>query len=111
MNSTDIRSELEHCRVILGRIAVPPELDGLALDLIEHLIRLHDAGRLTSPFLQLSLKSFQDVPELEPVVAPLARLAADKSFAEGHKDDPGRTGLPWVVSRYTSLGEEDALRS
>ncbi|WP_326537887.1 hypothetical protein [Pseudorhodoferax sp.] len=104
MLSPHVRAELERCRALLDRIAVPPELDDLAFDLIDHLIALQDAGRLTPAFLMLSMKAFEDIAELQPVVAPLARIAAAQAHAEGHKEQKDRGGLPWVVSRYDALG-------
>lgn len=103
MHSPEVRAELERCRALLDRIAVPPELDDLAVDLIDHLIELHGVGRLTPAFLLLSMKAFEGVAELAPVVEPLAKLAADKAHAEGHREDTERSGLPWVVSRYDPL--------
>lgn len=103
MPSSDVRSKLEHCRFLLGGIAIPPALDGLAFDLIDHLIELDAVGRLTPAFLMLSMKAFEGVVELEPVVAPLAEIAAAQALAEGHREDKDRCRLPWVVSRYDPL--------
>lgn len=100
MQSPDIRAELQRCRSLLGQITVPAELDGLALDLIDHLLELHDTGRLTPAFLMLSMRAFDGVEELAPVVQPLGALATAQAHAEGHKEDSERGGLPWVVSRY-----------
>ncbi|KQP35200.1 hypothetical protein [Pseudorhodoferax sp. Leaf274] len=103
MQSLEIRTRLEHCQRLLGTIAVPPELDGLAADLIDHLIQLHDARRLTPAFLQLSMRAFEGIEALERVVAPLAEIAGAQAEAEGHKELTERSGLPWVVSRYDPL--------
>lgn len=103
MQSPQIRAELQRCLALLQDIAVPPELDGLAFDLIDHLIDLHDAGRLTPAFLMLSMRAFDEVPELAPVVRPLGALAAAQAQAEGFKEPSERGGLPWVVSRYDPL--------
>lgn len=103
MQSPEIRAELERCRALLAHIAVPEDLDGLAFDLIDHLLELHDTGRLTPAFLMLGMRAFDGVAELAPVVAPLGALAATQAHAEGHRENSERGGLPWVVSRYDPL--------
>jgi hypothetical protein len=103
MQNSDVRARLEHCQSLLATTTVPPELDGLASDLIAHLIQLHDAGRLTPAFLLLSTKAFEGVDALAPVLAPLAEIASVQAEAEGHKELKECSGLPWVVSRYDPL--------
>jgi hypothetical protein len=104
MQIPDTRAELERCRAVLLQTGIPPELDGLALELLDHLIELHDAGRLTPAFLMLAMRAFDGIAELAPVVSPLGALAAAQAEAEGHRENSERGGLPWVVSRYDPLG-------
>lgn len=104
MHDPDVRARLHQCQNLLGSIAVPPELDGLAADLLGHLIELHDAHRLTPAFLLLSVKAFEGVDALAPVLAPLVELAGAQAAAQGHRDIKERSGMPWVVSRYDPLG-------
>ncbi|MGC3986936.1 MAG: hypothetical protein QM777_20585 [Pseudorhodoferax sp.] len=103
MQSPDIRARLEHCQHLLGTIAVPPELDELASDLIAHLIQLHDANRLTPAFLLLAMKAFEEVQALAPVLAPLTEIASAQAQAEGYREPRDYSGRPWVVSRYDPL--------
>lgn len=103
MQSPDVRASLEQCRTLLRSIQLPPELDALALDLLDHLIGLHAADRLTPAFLLLSLKAFEGVEALGPVVEPLAAIAGAEAAAQGHRDVKDRAGLPWVVSKYSPL--------
>ena len=70
---------------------------------MDHLIALHDGGRLTAPFLKMALEPFKDLPQVTHVVEPLVRFAAHQSAAMGHREFKRSSALPWITSSYSGL--------
>lgn len=99
----EVRTLLQRCRRSLAHVAVPPELDGLAADLIDHLIQLHDSQRLTAPFLMLALESLNSIPALDSLVDPLMRFATHQAQVQGHETRQGSDAFCWVASSYADL--------
>lgn len=103
MLPSEVRTLLQRCRRSLAHVAVPPELDGLAADLFDHLIQLHDRQRLTAPFLMLALEPFENIPALASLVDPLLRFATHQAQAQGHEPQQGSEAFSWVASSYSDL--------
>jgi hypothetical protein len=105
----EVRTLLIRFREALERAALPADELTLAADLVDHLLRLCDDGKLTAPFLKLALEPFQDTPQIEQIAGPLVRFAAHQSAAMGHRDFERSDALPWIVSSYSDLEPKATL--
>lgn len=79
MQSLQTRANLERCRDEFERLDVPDELRQLSADLLEHLLNMHDDGRLSTPVFMLAADSLELVPGLGESVGAL-RAAASREL-------------------------------
>lgn len=93
----DIGQSLILLRVALQRHSASSDLDGLAPDLVDHLVKLHHAGRLTGPFLRLALDALKEMPDVQALIEPLMQWATEQSSAAGYRDARSAE-LPWIAS-------------
>lgn len=98
----DIGQDLLRLRVALPRHSTSSDLDGLAPDLVDHLVKLHQAGRLTGPFLRLALDALREVPDVQALIEPLMQWATERSRAAGFRDARS-SELPWIASVHGEL--------
>lgn len=73
MHSPRTRMALLRCREVLAQAEVSDELRGLAEELLDRLLGMHDAQRLNGPVFLLALDSLDLVPGLQ---APVQALRA-----------------------------------
>lgn len=109
MMPPEVRTLLYRFRDALAHVQLPGDLDGQAVDLLDHLLELHDGGRLNPPFLKLAMESFEDIPQVEQFVRPLARFAEHHSIAMGHREAQRSDALPWITSSYAGLEPKGVL--
>lgn len=105
----EVRTLLVRFREALARTRLPDDAHGLAQDLVDHLIALHDGGTLTAPFLKMALEPFHELPQVARIVGPLVRFAAHQSAAMGHREFKRSDALPWITSSYANLEPKGVL--
>ncbi|WP_156472757.1 hypothetical protein [Pseudorhodoferax sp. Leaf265] len=106
----EVRTLLVRFRDALACTRLPDDdAHGLAKDLVDHLIALHDAGTLTAPFLKLALEPFHELPQVAQIVGPLVRFAAHQSAAMGLREFKRSDSLPWITSSYANLEPNGVL--
>lgn len=105
----EVRTLLIRFREALEHAALSGDDLATAADLVDHLLRLCDDGKLTAPFLKLALEPFQDIPEMSQIAGPLVRFAAHQAAAMGHRDFERSDALPWIVSSYSDLEPKATL--
>lgn len=105
----EVRTLLVRFRDALKKTQLPDDLHDLAGDLVDHLIALHDSGKLTPPFLKTALEPFQELPQVSKIVGPLVRFAARQSEAMGHREFQRSDSLPWITSSYANLEPKGVL--
>ena len=105
----EVRTLLVRLRETVSRARLSPDADALAQDVLDHLIALHDGGRLTAPFLKIALDPFKDLPHVAHVAEPLLRFAAHQSAAMGHREFKRSSALPWITSSYSALEPRGTL--
>lgn len=76
MHSPQTRANIEHCRSVLAEGNGSDEMRQLASNLLNHLLKMHDAQRLRIPVFLLALDSLELVPGLEDEVSKLRATAA-----------------------------------
>ncbi|RCW63643.1 hypothetical protein [Pseudorhodoferax soli] len=76
------RDQLEQCLSALAHAEASDEMRSLAQDLLESLLRLQSADRLTKDVFMLALDSLALIPDLEPHIAGLKVHAGTSRPAE-----------------------------
>lgn len=97
----EVRSVLEQCRETLRLLEGPAALDGLAADLVEHVLQLLEGQRLTAPFLKRSLETLAEVPQLASIIGAMHRFAGEQTRALGHREFTASETLPLVTSVHS----------
>lgn len=80
MHTPQTRANLEQCRSVLATLDISDELRLLADNMLDHLLSMHDDGRLSIPVFLLAADSLELVPGLEQAVARL-RATAGRELA------------------------------